>query len=116
MTRSYGERSVAASLLKLARVKAGLSQTKLASRAAVPATMISAYERGQRQPTLPTLIRLLDAAGFELRLHLEVSDPHDAVLAELEAQRDPTEREARDRQQDAWRRAVDLGPIATVKP
>ena len=83
---------------------------------AVPATMISAYERGKRQPTLPTLIRLLDAAGFELRLHLEVSDPHDAVLAELEAQRDPTEREACDRQQDAWRRAVDLGPIATVKP
>ena len=78
--------------------------------------MISAYERGKRQPTLPTLIRLLDATGFEFRLHLEVSDPHDAVLAELKPQRDPTEREARDRQQDAWRRAVDLGPIATVKP
>ena len=38
-------RSPAASLLQLARLKAGLSQRALAERAGVPATMISVYER-----------------------------------------------------------------------
>lgn len=33
--------------------------------------MISAYERDLRQPTLATLLRVLRAAGFDLRLHLE---------------------------------------------
>ena len=32
--------------------------------------MISAYESGQRQPSLPALGRLIDAAGFELTLGL----------------------------------------------
>ena len=32
--------------------------------------MISAYESGQRQPSLPALARLIDAAGFELTLGL----------------------------------------------
>ena len=39
--------------------------------------MISAYERDQRQPTLTTPLRLLRAAGFDLRLHLAAYDPHD---------------------------------------
>jgi hypothetical protein len=52
-------------------------------------TMISAYERDLRQPTLTTLLRLLHAAGFDLRLHLAAYDPHDDVLAELEAGRLP---------------------------
>jgi transcriptional regulator with XRE-family HTH domain len=33
----------------------GMSQRELAERAGVPVTMISAYERDQRQPTLTTL-------------------------------------------------------------
>ena len=45
--------------------------------------MISAYERDQRQPTLSTLLRLLRAAGFDLRLHLAAYDPHDDILAGL---------------------------------
>ncbi|MHB8438383.1 MAG: hypothetical protein ACYDD4_04385 [Acidimicrobiales bacterium] len=53
----------------------------------MPATMISAYERDCRQPTLPTLTKLLRAAGFELRMQLEPLDDHDAVLAAIEAMR-----------------------------
>jgi len=67
--------------------------------------MISAYERDRRQPTLATLVRLLRAVGFELRMHLAPVDPHDDVLAELEAERSPRERANRDRQLQAWRRA-----------
>ena len=46
--------------------------------------MISAYERDRRQPTVPTLMRLLKGAGFDLTMHLVPSDPHDDVLAELD--------------------------------
>ena len=77
-------------------------------RAGLPATMISAYERGRREPTLPTLMRLLRAAGFELRLNLAPRDSHDATLAMLESRRSPKQRAQRDRQMQAWRDAVAL--------
>lgn len=103
MTQSYD--GSGAALLLLARMKAGLSQRELADNAGVPATMISAYERGLREPALPTLQRLLAAAGFELRMHLAPLDPHDAVLESLEAQRSPKERKRRDREMEQWRKA-----------
>jgi transcriptional regulator with XRE-family HTH domain len=106
MTQSYELRSTAGSILALARIKVGLTQQELAERAGVHPTMISAYERDLRQPTLPTLERLLAAAGLELRLHLEPRDPHDEVLANLEARRTPAERRRRDRQIAVWRRAT----------
>jgi transcriptional regulator with XRE-family HTH domain len=68
--------------------------------------MISAYERGRREPTVATLLRLLHAAGFELRMALEPLDEHDEVLAKLERRRTPSERARRDRQIEAWRRAT----------
>ncbi len=57
-------------MLRQARKQAGLSQVDLASRAGVTQSVISAYESGQRQPSLPTLARLIDAAGFEMTLGL----------------------------------------------
>ena len=90
----------AAALLQLARLKAGLSQRELAERASVPTTMISAYERGKRQPGLATLLRLLNAAGFELRMTLEPHDPRNDVTAVLA-----------DHQREAWRRAT---PVANI--
>lgn len=58
----------AGTLLRRARKRAGLSQVELAARAGVTQSVISAYESGQRQPTIPALARLIDAAGFELTL------------------------------------------------
>jgi uncharacterized protein len=116
MTQSTGVPSQlpspSAALLQLARLKAGLTQRELAERAAVPDTMISAYERDQRQPTLATLLRLLHAAGFDLRLHLAAYDPHDDILARLEARRPDAERERRDREIQAWRDAVPTEDVA----
>src|SRR5437763_10471806 len=107
MARSYDQSSpsTGAALLQLARLKAGLTQRELAEQAGVPTTMISAYERGKRQPTLETLLRLLRAAGFDLRMHLAPVESHDDVLGDLEAARTPRERKRRDRQVAAWRRA-----------
>lgn len=56
----------AGALLRQARQRAGLSQLELAARAGVTQSVISAYESGHRQPSLPTLAALVDAAGFEL--------------------------------------------------
>src|SRR5690349_18007948 len=106
MTQSYVRNpSSAAALVQLARLKAGLSQRELAERAAVPTTMISAYERDRRQPTLETLRKLLRAAGFDLRLELAPYDLHDDVLEALERNRSADERAMRDRQVEAWRQA-----------
>jgi transcriptional regulator with XRE-family HTH domain len=105
MTQSSHIPSPAAALLQLARIKSRLSQGQLSERAGVPATMISAYERDRRQPTVPTLMRLLKAAGFDLTMHLVPIDPHDDVLAELDSRRGPRDRRRRDRQIEAWRNA-----------
>jgi hypothetical protein len=51
--------------------------------------MVSAYERDRRQPTIPTLMRLLNAAGFELSMRLVPTDPHDEVLARLDSRSSP---------------------------
>jgi transcriptional regulator with XRE-family HTH domain len=115
MTQPYdaeGLPSLSSALLQLARLKAGMSQRELAEQAGVPVTMISAYERDQRQPTLTTLLRLLRAAGFDLRLHLAAHDPHDDVLAALEAGRSESERLSRDRQLQAWQRATPVDDVA----
>jgi transcriptional regulator with XRE-family HTH domain len=82
-----------------------MSQRELAERASVPTTMISAYERDRRQPSLATLLKLLQAAGFELRMTLEPRDFHDELLAELDSKGGPSEHRQRDRQIEAWRRA-----------
>lgn len=96
----------AAGLLRLARSMAGITQAELARRAGVPATMISAYERDRRQPTLATLLRLLKAAGYELRLHLEPYDDHDDVLA---AEREAWPVEQREAWEAAQRAKIDRG-------
>jgi uncharacterized protein len=74
--------TLAADLLRLARAKAGLTQAQLAGRAGVAQSLISAYENGHRQPTLPSLQRLLAAAGLELRTRLEPPDNQSAAAAE----------------------------------
>ena len=58
--------STAGALLRQARRDVGLSQVALAARAGVTQSVISAYESGHRQPSLPTLAALVEAAGYEL--------------------------------------------------
>jgi predicted nucleotidyltransferase/DNA-binding XRE family transcriptional regulator len=64
------ETQEAGALLRRARGKSGLSQAELAVRAGVTQSVISAYEAGHRQPSVPTLAALIDAAGFDLVLRL----------------------------------------------
>jgi transcriptional regulator with XRE-family HTH domain len=66
----------AAELLQIARRRRGLSQAEVAARAGTSQPVISAYERGRRDPTTGTLRRLIGATGLrlELRLAPEPSD------------------------------------------
>lgn len=87
------EDRVSGALLQLARTRLGLSQTAFADLVGIAQSTLSAYESGRRQPTLPTLLRLLARAGLELRLELADLDNHDAVLAEWERTLDEVTRE-----------------------
>jgi|ERR1700733_5718789 predicted nucleotidyltransferase/DNA-binding XRE family transcriptional regulator len=62
------EQRTAAGLLRQARQRAGMSQVELAVRAGVTQSVISAYESGHRQPSVPTLAALVEATGFELAM------------------------------------------------
>lgn len=86
------EDQVAGAVLVSARTRLGLSQTAFAELLGIAQPTLSAYESGRRQPTLPTLLRLLSRAGLDLRMELAEQDRHDEVLAEWESSLDPGER------------------------
>lgn len=48
-----------------------MTQQELAHRAGVTQSVISVYESGRRQPSLPTLTSLVEATGLELHLELK---------------------------------------------
>lgn len=87
------EDQIAGSLLRSARMRIGLSQTAFAALLGIAQPTLSAYESGRRQPTLPTLMRLLARAGLDLRMELAEQDRHDAILAEWERTLEPRERD-----------------------
>ena len=55
-------------LIREARRRAGMSQAELARRTGVPQSVLSAYERGRRQPGVDAVARIVEAVGFGLRL------------------------------------------------
>jgi transcriptional regulator with XRE-family HTH domain len=57
-----------AALIKAVRRRQGLTQADLARRAGTSQPVISAYERGHRDPTYSTLRKLVEAGGEELHL------------------------------------------------
>lgn len=60
----------ASGLIRHARQRGGLTQAELALAAAVTQPVISAYENGRREPTLPMLKHLVEAAGVRLDLSI----------------------------------------------
>jgi transcriptional regulator with XRE-family HTH domain len=95
MSKSPGTPPTTASaFLQLARLEAGLSQRELAERAGVSQSEIARIESGKREPSIPTLQRILAGAGMELRFRLAVLDDHDRVLAARHARRTKAEKAA----------------------
>lgn len=73
----------ASSLVRTARIQAGLSQTELGRRAGVTQSVISVYESGVRQPSLPTLARIIEATGAQLDVRVLHSPVGQKSAAEL---------------------------------
>ncbi len=67
---TYGE------ILRDARRRAGMSQRALAERAGITQSVVSAYERGRREPALSTLRKLVAATGSRLQV---TAVPHTAA-------------------------------------
>lgn len=75
----------AGNLVKFARHDAGLSQRELARRAGTSQATLSAYEAGRKSPSFDTLVRIIRAAGRDLRIQLAPLDDHDQWLRSYEA-------------------------------
>ena len=86
--------TTASAFLKLARLEGGLSQRELAERAGVAQSEIARIESGKREPSIPTLQKILAGAGKELRFRLSDLDDHDRVLAARHARRTKVEKAA----------------------
>ena len=86
--------TTASAFLQLARLEAGLSQRELADRAGVSQSEIARIESGKREPSIPTLQKILAGAGRELRFRLAKLDDHDRVLSARHARRSKSEKAA----------------------
>ncbi len=65
----------AASTIREARARAGLTQVGLAAKANIAQSVVSAYEASRREPSFETLRKLVSAAGFDLDVVLVPSEP-----------------------------------------
>ena len=60
-------------LIKSVRRRHGLTQAELARRAGTSQPVVSAYERGHRDPTYTTLRKLVEAGGERLQITASAS-------------------------------------------
>lgn len=82
----------AGNVLRVVRAKTGLTQRELAHKAGVPYSTIAKIESGRRQPTHPTLAKILAAVDMSLSMQLVPYDDHDDVLWEQEQRSSPSQR------------------------
>ena len=91
-------------LIREARLRAGLSQVELAQRSGKDRAQLARWERDVVQPSFETLRELVRACGFDLETNLVPYEPDPAQDARLQKtlRRSPQERlqamlKARDR-------------------
>ena len=54
--------------LRRLRLRTGLTQRAVAAAVGIPTTVLSAYERGRRQPGFEIATRIIDALGYRVEL------------------------------------------------
>ena len=77
----------ASQVLRDARQRSRLTQAELGRRADVPQSVISAYESARREPSVDMLVRLVAAAGFDLRIGLTPAVPKSRLQVVLDRNR-----------------------------
>ena len=78
-------------LIRQARVSAGLTQRELARRLGTHQPVISRWESESSRPDFDSVIRAVEACGFDLHVELRSVD-HDTVLVKQELAKSPSER------------------------
>lgn len=58
-------------LLRELRERSGVSQVEAAARIGIPASVLSAYERGRREPRVDVFFRAAEALGFGIDFTLQ---------------------------------------------
>jgi transcriptional regulator with XRE-family HTH domain len=81
-----------ASLIREARLRAGLTQRELAERLGTTQSSIARWEAGRARPSAEALGAIARACGLELRVSLVEPDPSDAPLLEHTLNLTPAER------------------------
>ena len=66
---------ISGATLRELRIRAGRKQAEVATAAGIPASVLSAYERGHRDPGLQAVSRILDALGLEVRFVPRLDPP-----------------------------------------
>jgi transcriptional regulator with XRE-family HTH domain len=74
----------AATTLRLARRRAGLTLRALAERAGTSHSSLAAYESGSKVPRVDTLLRIVEAAGFVVEVDLAPRPPREDRVAKGE--------------------------------
>ncbi len=82
----------AAQFVREARLRAGLTQRALASRAGVSQPLVARIESGKVQPSFERVLDLVRACGFDLDVRVVPLDEDAWTLAEQGAQLDPDAR------------------------
>jgi len=82
----------AAQFVKEARLRAGVTQRTVASRAGVSQPSVARIERGEVEPSFERVLELVRACGFDLEIHVVPLDEDAWTLAEQGAQLDPDAR------------------------
>jgi transcriptional regulator with XRE-family HTH domain len=81
-----------ASIVREARLRAGLTQAALAEKAGVPKSTVGRIESGARTPSVELVERLVRAAGLDVMVSLSETDPGADSMFERTLSRTPAER------------------------
>jgi transcriptional regulator with XRE-family HTH domain len=82
----------AATVIRDARHRAGVSQRELGRRAGLPGSAIGRWERGEVEPAFRTVADLLGTLGYELVLEHHDDAGHDLTLIRRSLARSPAAR------------------------
>jgi transcriptional regulator with XRE-family HTH domain len=83
---------VSGDLIREARLRAGLTQAELGGRLDTAQSVIARWERGDVQPSLETLRRVVRACGLELGFHLSKRDDSSAIVIDEHLRMTPAQR------------------------
>lgn len=78
-------------LIRRARVRAGLTQRQLAERLGTHQPVIARWESESTRPDFDSVVRAVEACGFDLHVELRPVD-HDTVLVRRELAKRPADR------------------------